>query len=81
MTGRLVAQARAAQIARSWLISPCASGKPPAAKTQWSFVERDSRIHRSAAWVAASSVLTPRREGKSVKPTTSTGEPGAAAHA
>src|SRR5437764_1467593 len=68
-------------MARSWLASPCASGKPPAEKTQWSFVELDSRIHRSAACVAASSVRTPVRDGNSENPTTSTGEPRAAAHA
>src|SRR5690348_12249752 len=81
MLARLVPQASAAQMARSWLCSPCASGYPPVAKIQWSFDELDTRIHRSAAPRSASSARTPLGEGKRVNPTRSIGEPFAAAHA
>ena len=81
ITARLVAHDSIPLRARSWLASPCTDGRLPAAQIQCSFDESVARMKRSAANMAASSSRAPLTPGKIVNPTTSIGEPAAAAQA
>src|SRR6185503_15008973 len=81
MIGWSVAHESTSHTASSCERSPYASGKPPVAKTQCSFVDGVARIQRSAVRVSDWMPPPMYGDGNSENPTMSMGERGDEAHA